>query len=214
MLTAEKTHLLLTRADGRSESPAHHGIALSAAALADLREAGMVRVEDAPVASARLWVVAGGTAGDPVLDGLLPGVDALSGEKVSAVVAKGRPAALKPVAAHLVETGELEEHKAFLTTRRVPVTTSVKDGLTSHLTAVVLDEADPTAEDILLLGILQHLNLARRLLPGAHERYDRREFTRRIEALTRSDLLVQAVRAAVAGRGGAIAATAAGVTSD
>ena len=117
-----------------------------------------------------------------------------------------------PAASELVR-GRLES--AFgLDTRRVPVTTSVKDGLTSHLTAVVLDEADPTAEDVLLLGILQHLNLARRLLPGAHERYDRREFTRRIEALTRSDLLVQAVRAAVAGRGGAIAATAAGVTSD
>ena len=69
--------------------------------------------------------------------------------------------------------------------------------LLAHLTAVVLDEAEPSDEDVLLLGVLQHLNLARRLLPGAHERYDRREMVRRIETLTREDLLVQAVRRAV-----------------
>ena len=54
MLTAEKTHLLLTREDGRSESPSHHGVALAAAALADYRAAGIVTVEDAPVDRARV----------------------------------------------------------------------------------------------------------------------------------------------------------------
>ena len=82
--------------------------------------------------------------------------------------------------------------------------------LLAHLTAVVLDEAEPSDEDVLLLGVLQHLNLARRLLPGAHERYDRREMVRRIETLTREDLLVQAVRRAVGGTCGTITAAAAG----
>lgn len=75
---------------------------------------------------------------------------------------------------------------------------------------MVLDEAEPSDEDVLLLGVLQHLNLARRLLPGAHERYDRREMVRRIETLTREDLLVQAVRRAVGGTSGTVTAAAAG----
>ena len=42
------------------------------------------------------------------------------------------------------------------------------------------------------------------------ERYDRREMVRRIETLTREDLLVQAVRRAVGGTCGTVTAAAAG----
>lgn len=210
MLTAEKTHLLLTRDSGRSAAPAHHDVALAAAVLADLRQAGVVTVEDAPVKDARLWVVAGGTTDHPVLDALLPAVEGLSGRQVATLVAKGRPKARGPIVAHLVETGELTEHKAFLATHQEPASPAAREGLVARLTAVVLDEQEPTDEDVLLLGVLQHLNLARLMLPGTHERFDRREGARRIESLTRHDLLVQAVRRAVAGPSGAAAAAAAG----
>ena len=99
-----------------------------------------------------------------------------------ATVAAGKPDLRKAVVAHLTETGRLTERKAFLATRHVPRGTERAE-LLAHLTAVVLDEAEPSDEDVLLLGVLQHLNLARRLLPGAHERYDRREMVRRIETL-------------------------------
>lgn len=189
MLTVEKAHLLLTREDGLSESPSHHRVALAAAALADHRSAGIVTLEDVPVDRARVLVTAAGTTGDPVLDSSLGQVDALAGRPLVSTVAAGKPDLRKAVVAHLTETGRLTERKAFLATRHVPRGTA-RTELLAHLTAVVLDEAEPSDEDVLLLGALQHLNLARRLLPGAHERYDRREMVRRIETLTREDLLV------------------------
>lgn len=209
MLTAEKTHLLLTREDGRSESPSHHGVALAAAGLADYRAAGIVTLEDAPVDRARVLVTAAGATGHPVLDAALGKVDALAGTKVTAAVAKGRPALRKAVVAHLTETGELAEHKAFMATRHVP-RGGTRAELIARLTAVVLDEREASDEDVLLLGVLQHLNLARRLMPGAHERYERREMVRRLESLTRADPLVAAVRRAVGGATGAVTAAAAG----
>ena len=209
MLTVEKAHLLLTREDGCSESPSHHRVALAAAALADHRSAGIVTLEDVPVDRARVLVTAAGTTGDPVLASSLGQVDALAGRPLVATVAAGKPDLRKAVVAHLTETGRLTERKAFLATRHVPRGTA-RTELLAHLTAVVLDEAEPSDEDVLLLGVLQHLNLARRLLPGAHERYDRREMVRRIETLTREDLLVQAVRRAVGGTCGTITAAAAG----
>ena len=209
MLTAEKTHLLLTREDGRSESPSHHGVALAAAALADYRAAGIVTVEDAPVDRARVLVTAAGATGHPVLDAGLGKVDSLAGTRLTAAVAAGRPALRKAVVAHLTETGELAERKAFMATRHVP-RGGERAALLSRLTAVLRDEREATDEDVFLLGVLQHLNLARRLLPGAHERYERREMVRRIESLTRQDPLVQAVRRAVGGTSGALTAAAAG----
>lgn len=209
MLTVEKAHLLLTREDGLSESPSHHRVALAAAALADHRSAGIVTLEDVPVDRARVLVTAAGTTGDPVLDSSLGEVDALAGRPLVSTLAAGKPDLRKAVVAHLTETGRLTERKAFLATRHVPRGTERAE-LLAHLTAVVLDDAEPSDEDVLLLGVLQHLNLARRLLPGAHERYDRREMVRRIETLTREDLLVQAVRRAVGGTCGTITAAAAG----
>lgn len=209
MLTAEKTHLLLTREDGRSESPSHHGVALAAAALADYRAAGIVTVEDAPVDRARVLVTAAGVTGHPVLDARLGKVDALAGTPVTAAVAAGRPNLRKAVIARLTETGDLAEHKAFMATRHLP-RGGTRAELLDRLTAVVLDEREATDEDVLLLGVLQHLNLAWRLLPGTHERYGRRELVRRVESLTRSDLLVQAVRGAVGGTAAAVTAAAAG----
>lgn len=209
MLTAEKTHLLLTRADGRSESPSHHGLALAAAALADYRSAGVVTVEDAPVDRARVLVTAAGVTGHPVLDAALSQVDALAGTTVVAAVRAGRPRLTRAVVAHLTETGHLTERKAFMATRHEPRGVARAE-LVDRLTAVVLDEQEASEEDVLLLGVLQHLNLARRLLPGVHEAHDRRETVRRIESLTRSDLLVQAVRRAVGGTAAALTAAAAG----
>mgnify|MGYP001134264262 CR=1 FL=1 len=194
MLTVEKAHLLLTREDGLSESPSHHRVALAAAALADHRSAGIVTLEDVPVDRARVLVTAAGTTGDPVLDSSLGQVDALAGRPLVSTVAAGKPDLRKAVVAHLTETGRLTERKAFLATRHVPRGTE-RTELLAHLTAVVLDEAEPADEDV---------------LPGSHERYDRREMVRRIEALTREDLLVQAVRRAVGGTSGTVTAAAAG----
>ncbi|MDY6055366.1 GPP34 family phosphoprotein [Micrococcus sp.] len=198
MLTAEKLHLLLTRPDGRSEARRLHGVALAAAALADLRAAGVVDFEDArPAAEARIRVVAGGTAGHPVLDALLPQADALAGTPVAAAVGKGRPRATKPVIAHLVETGVLRTRPAFLDTRHVPASPTTRAELVTELTAVVRGEREGSEQDLLLLGLLHHLNVLRRLLPEAQGDQSRRDLTRRLEALSREDVLAQAVRRSV-----------------
>lgn len=192
MLTSEKLHLLLTREDGRSLSPSHHDVALAAAVLADLRDAGIVSLEDAPVSRARVLVTGAGATDHPVLDALLPEVDGLRGKKVAAVVGKGRPKARKPVVAHLVETDELVEHKALLNTRHTPVGPG-RPALVAGLTAG-LDGDSPSDEDRLLLGVLHQLNVLRRVLPEAGaEGESRREQSRRLERLTHDDLLVQAV---------------------
>ena len=207
MLTAEKMHLVLTDEDGRPLVPAHHSVALAAAALADLRQAGVVELEEqAGVDRARVTVVAAGTTDHPVLDALLTEADALSGKRVAAVVGKGRPRARKPVVAHLTETGELEEHKALLNTRHVPTSPAARQQILDRLSRALTEGGEPSDEDLLLLGVLHHLNVARHLLPQAREEEaSRREFTRRLERLTRDDLLVQSVGRAV----GLAAATAA-----
>lgn len=211
MLTAEKAHLLLTRPSGLSEAPALHGTALAAAALADLREADLVRIEDAPAKDARVWTARGGAAGHPVLDTLLASLDRLSGKKVAALVAKGKPDARKAVVAHLAETGELEKQKkSLLDTRHVPVKPATRQGLLDHLGAVAAGDAEATDEDRLLIGVLHQVNVAHRLLPGGPEGESRRDAARRLESLTRGDVLVQAVRKAVAGHTSLAAAVAAG----
>ncbi|MFP3472536.1 GPP34 family phosphoprotein, partial [Micrococcus sp. SIMBA_144] len=81
--------------------------------------------------------------------------------QLASTVAAGKPDLRKAVVAHLTETGSLTERKAFLATRHVTRGTE-RTELLAPLTAVVLDEAEPSEEDVLLLGVLQHLNLARR----------------------------------------------------
>lgn len=210
MLTAEKMHLVLTAEDGRSLVPAHHDTALAAAALADLRGAGVVSLEEeAGVDRARVTVVSAGTTDHPVLDAILPQVDGLSGTKVAAAVAKGRPKARKAVLAHLTETGELEEHKAFLNTRHVPSSPAARREVLDRLSQAVTENGTPSDEDRLLLGVLHHLNVARHLLPEAREQEgSRREFSRRLERLTRDDLLVRSVARAVGLPSATAAATA------
>ena len=211
MLTAEKLHLVLTAEDGRPLVPAHHSTALAAAALADLRRAGVVALEeDAGVDRARVTVVSAGTTDHPVLDALLPEVDALSGKKVAAVVGKGRPRARKPVVAHLTETGELEEHKALLNTRHVPTSPTTRQEILDRLSRALTEGGEPSDEDLLILGVLHHFNVARHLLPQAREQEaSRREFTRRLERLTRDDLLVRSVGRAVGLTSATAAASAA-----
>lgn len=197
MLTAEKMHLLLTREDGSSAAGSHHGVALAAAALADLRRAGVVDVEDAPAARARVLVTSGGLTDDAVLDALLPQVDGLAGQKVVAVVGKGRPKARRAVVDRLTRTGELIEHAAFLNTRHVPASPETRRALAAGLTEAARDGVQPSDEDRLLLGVLHHLNVLRGLAPAVLEGTDRRALGRHVESLTREDPLVQAVRASV-----------------
>lgn len=210
MLTAEKAHLLLTRPSGRSESPAHHRIALAAAALADLRRAGVVRVEDGPAQTARVWTVRAGTAGDAAADAFVSRVDGLSGRRVAALVAKGRPDVRAEVAERLTRSGDLVKVKDVIGGHLEPASDAPRLVLVQTLTNAVLGEAEPSEEDRVLIGLLLHLDLGRRLLTGTHERLGRRELVRRMDELSREDVLVQAVRRAVAGIGGAVAAAAAG----
>lgn len=210
MLTAEKAHLLLTRPSGRSEAPALHRAAVAAAAIADLRAAGLARVEDAPAQDARVWAVRGGAAGHPVLDALLSSLDRLSGERVTALVAKGRPDARRAVLDHLVEAGELEKRRVSpLETRHVPVSPATRQGLLEHLGAVGRGEAEGTEEDRFLIGLLHQLNVAARLLPAGPAEESRRDAARRLESLTRDDVLVQALGCALTGHSATAAAVAA-----
>ncbi|WP_158495452.1 GPP34 family phosphoprotein [uncultured Micrococcus sp.] len=209
MLTMEKMHLLLTRADGSSESPSAHGPALAAAALQDLAEAGVVRLEESrDPAQARVIVVAGGTAGHPVLDALLPAVDKAANTPLHKLVAAGTPKARKAVEAHLTEQGLLRREKSLLSTTHLPASTTARHEIRERLAAVLTGGAEATEADELLLAALGELNLAPTLLAGAGREQGRRELVRGIAAKTQSNPYAVALGASVRSLSGALSAAA------
>lgn len=210
MLTVETMHLLLTRPDGSPEAPKAHGNALAAAALLDLAQAGILDLEtDAAPDRARVRVVAAGTTGHPVLDALLGQVDAADGSTLHSLVAKGRPAALKPLQKHLVERGTLVEEKmGFLDTEIRPASPALREQIMEEVRAGLESEDGVGPAVSLLLGALDALNIARSLLPGAEAEHGRRELSRRINRITRDDRYVRALRAATDSFSGTVAAAA------
>ena len=91
----------------------------------------------------------------------------------------------------------------------MPTSPTARQQILDRLSRVLTEGGDPSDEDLLLLGILHRLNVARHLLPQAREEEaSRREFTRRLERLTRDDLLVQSVGRAVDLTSATAAATA------
>ncbi|MDO5634986.1 MAG: GPP34 family phosphoprotein [Micrococcus sp.] len=209
MLTVEKMHLLLTRADGSSESPSAQGSALTAALLLDLREAGMIRIEDGVAPEdARVLVIRGGATTHPLLDAVLGQLDSAAGSSLDSMVASATPDALAATREHLTRRGVLVAEKSLFSTTYRPASATARNELREDLTAVYRGEREATGADLLLLGTLNVLNLARTLLPEAARGEERRETGRALSRLTGGDLFVGAVSRAVCGLSGTLAAAA------
>ncbi|QCU78665.1 GPP34 family phosphoprotein [Citricoccus sp. SGAir0253] len=197
MLIVEETFLLLTKDHGPTERVgAYRRHGLVTALLADLEEAGVVRIGDE--ADPKVTVVRGGATGRPVLDEALPALDGLSGTRLGKVLGAK---ALDPgtaVGRSLAAQGIVQEvpHR-FGAPDFVVVNPAPEIALRRRLGEVLSGRRTATTADATELGILKALNLAYRLLAPGRGEFDRSTLDRTLVPVVQDRPLVAALQRAV-----------------
>ena len=204
MLICEELFLLLTKDSGAFESyGGNDQLGLRGAVLLDLVLAG--RLSLSPDKHPRLTVLDTSPTGHAALDEALAVLPAKNGKKLSSLINWG---GLKPrdaVAAQLQGAGVIERTGGglFGLATRFPTR--------ERLYAVLHGERPATHADIALLGILQGMGLAAKVLTPAQTGLGRGELKRTIKGLRAAggpeDAVAGAVRSIIAGIDAVVLAT-------
>ena len=180
MLICEELFLLLTKDSGAFESyGGNDQLGLRGAVLLDLILAG--RLSLSPDKRPRVTVLDASPTGHAALDEALAVLPAKNGKGLSSLIGWG---GLKPrdaVAAQLQDAGVIERTGGglFGLATRFPT----RDAGPERLSAVLHGERPATHADIALLGILQGMGLAAKVLPPAQTGLGRGELKRAIKGL-------------------------------
>ena len=213
MLICEELFLLLTKDSGAFESyGGNDQLGLRGAVLLDLVLAG--RLSLSPDKHPRLTVLDTSPTGHAALDEALAVLPAKNGKKLSSLINWG---GLKPrdaVAAQLQGAGVIERTGGGLfglATRFPTRDTGPERATRERLYAVLHGERPATHADIALLGILQGMGLAAKVLTPAQTGLGRGELKRAIKGLRAAggpeDAVAGAVRSIIAGIDAVVLAT-------
>lgn len=213
MLICEELFLLLTKDSGAFESyGGNDQLGLRGAVLLDLVLAG--RLSLSPDKHPRLTVLDTSPTGHAALDEALAVLPAKNGKKLSSLINWG---GLKPrdaVAAQLQGAGVIERTGGGLfglATRFPTRDTGPERATRERLYAVLHGERPATHADIALLGILQGMGLAAKVLTPAQTGLGRGELKRTIKGLRAAggpeDAVAGAVRSIIAGIDAVVLAT-------
>ena len=185
MLICEELFLLLTKDSGAFESyGGNDQLGLRGAVLLDLILAG--RLSLSPDKRPRVTVLDASPTGHAALDEALAVLPAKNGKGLSSLIGWG---GLKPrdaVAAQLQDAGVIERTSGglFGLATRFPTRDAGPERATrERLYAVLHGERPATHADIALLGILQGMGLAAKVLPPAQTGLGRGELKRAIKGL-------------------------------
>ena len=213
MLICEELFLLLTKDSGAFESyGGNDQFGLRGAVLLDLILAG--RLSLSPDKRPRLTVLDTSPTGHAALDEALAVLPAKNGKKLSSLIGWG---GLKPrdaVAAQLQDAGIIERTGGglFGLATRFPTRDAGPERATrERLYAVLHGERPATHADIALLGILQGMGLAAKVLTPAQTGLGRGELKRTIKGLRAAggpeDAVAGTVRSIIAGIDAVVLAT-------
>ncbi|BAW92001.1 Golgi phosphoprotein 3-like protein [Actinomyces sp. Chiba101] len=212
MLIAEKLLLLLLTDSGSREARASSmaPVALRAALLVDLVQAGRIRISEDKKKT--VHIVDASLTGHPVLDAALIALAPKDGRRIGTIAQWGGLRALELAADSLKSAGILGETKGGLFnwfTRYPTLDPAPEAALRAHLEAVVRGEAPAEEDDGVLLGVLQAMNATRVALPKERIGLSAREVKRRIKILSEGDPASTAARAAVDAASAAVIAAVA-----
>lgn len=168
MLIVEELHLLLLRPDGRVENSVHLNRLYGevAAAITDLALTGRIAVTDEkhPIVE----IVSTQPTGHPVLDATLQRIVPMRGKRLQSLVVRPRLDPLDVVVESLVVQGVLVKgERGFFGwgAVRTPESDPAPELLLrARLAAVISGERTATAQDTVLLAILQSLGAAHSIL--------------------------------------------------
>lgn len=192
MTASRDLFLLLTSDAGRSETSVGRRAPLVAGAVTDLVLLRRVELEEAK--DPRVRVLDAAPTGDAALNHVLAGLGELAGRKLGALVGHRRVDPSDLLAAQLVADGVLEERRGLLGSRHVTVDPRPEEALRDRLAAAVAGDAEPTAADAAVLGVLCALDLAHRLLGDRLPGVSRRQLRERIEEIGEGVPTLDAVR--------------------
>ncbi|NUL44045.1 GPP34 family phosphoprotein [Cellulosimicrobium funkei] len=195
MLIVEEMYLLLTKDHGTADrARKYRGFGLAAAAVTDL--AGLGTIEIAREGKdPQVTVVRAGMTGHAPLDAILPALDSMSGQKISALVGRSQLNPDTAVGQSLARQGIVTEESRFLRPPRFMVTNPAPEiALRERLGQVLAGDRQATHAEATELGLLNALNVAHGLLGPARGQLDRRELPRRIEEIAHGIPAVEAVK--------------------
>ena|SRR5688572_103396 len=200
MLIAEELFLLLRRDDGKPESAmAQRGYGLAAAVITDLVIAERITLSEDK--DPRMTVLVPGPVGHPALDAALVRLEHKDGTKLSSLVADGKVAVEREVAAALSAAGVIgvEEKRVLgLVPERYPVRDPEPERRIRARLRTVLLGGTPTPADASLLSILQGLDVAPKVLEDEMGTLGKKELKQRIEEVSTDVVAGDVVAKAVA----------------
>jgi len=219
MLICEELFLLLTKDSGAFESyGGNDQLGLRGAVLLDLILAG--RLSLSPDKRPRVTVLDASPTGHAALDEALAVLPAKNGKKLSSLINWG---GLKPrdaVAAQLQGAGVIERTGGglFGLATRFPTRDAGPERATrERLYAVLHGERPATHADLALLGILQSMGLASRILPQRETGLRRGELRHAITTLrpasASGDAVARAIQDAITAMNSVVSAAAAAAAS-
>ncbi|REE02324.1 GPP34 family phosphoprotein [Citricoccus nitrophenolicus] len=198
MLIVEEMYLLLTKDHGTAgRARGYRSYGLTAAALADLAELGMIEIAREGK-DPQVTVVRAGMTGHASLDAVLPALDSMSGQKISTLVGRSQLNPDTAVGQSLARQGIVTEESRFLRGPHFMITSPAPEiALRERLGQVLAGDRQATLAEATELGLLKALNVAHGLLGPARGQLDRRELPRRIEEIAHGIPAVEAVKCRV-----------------
>lgn len=195
MLIVEEMFLLLTKDHGTAgRARGYRRYGLAAAALADLAELGMIEIAREGK-DPQVTVVRAGMTGHAPLDAVLPALDSMSGQKISTLVGRSQLSPDTAVGRSLARQGIVTEEPRLLGGPHFVTTSPASEiALRERLGQVLTGDRQATLAEATELGLLKALNVAHGLLGPARGQLDRRELSRRIEAIAHGIPVVEAVK--------------------
>lgn len=200
MNITEELFLLLLRDNGKDEPwGTHRDYGLRGAAVADLVVAG--RIALSADKDPRLQVLDAAPTGDPVLDLALTAFAAKDGKRLSSLITLGKLTLQPAVAQELAQRGIItigEPRMLGLVPSVYPTINPQPERATrARLASVLRGGSLPSNADLALLGILQGLDVAPKVLATEAAGMSKRDLTKRIEELAKDDPTGSAVRRSI-----------------
>ena len=219
MLICEELFLLLTKDSGAPESwGGNDQLGLRGAVLLDLVLAG--RVTLTPEKRPHMSIVDTSPTGHAVLDQALDVLPAKNGKRLSSLIVWYKIKPRDTIAAELASAGVVERTTGglFGLAPRFPtINTSPERATRDRLRAVLRGERPATHADLALLGILQSMGLASRILPQRETGLRRGELRHAITTLrpasASGDAVARAIQDAITAMNSVVSAAAAAAAS-
>ncbi len=212
MLISEELLLLLSKDDGTNEAFVYRDYGMTAAAIADLMAAGHVILSEDR--TPRLRIVVPGPARHPALTAMLERLTPKDGRKIDSILMWDSIHPTRDVAEGLRDAGviDIRERRllGLVPTRFPTLDPQPERELRERLAAVIAGDVRANENDVVLLGILQGMDVARRVLRDEVGDLKGRALKARIEAIIEESPIGDALRRTIRAMATIIAAIAGG----